>query len=73
MEQNENEPDCIVCEKESRLDGILDDQGKGIHRDADNGHCHNGKHSACQLGVIIGSLKTCFFSKINLKKLKDIS
>lgn len=47
MEQNENEPDCIVCEKESRLDGILDDQGKGMHRDADNGHCHNGKHSAC--------------------------
>lgn len=47
MEQNENEPDCIVCEKESSLDGILDDRGKGVHRDADNGHCHNGKHSAC--------------------------
>lgn len=47
MKQNENETDYIVWEKESRLDGILDDWGKGMHRDVDNGRCHNGKHSAC--------------------------
>lgn len=54
MEQNENETDCIVCEKESRLDGILNDRGRA----SASGHeSYNGKNSTHNLGVIIGSHK----------------